>query len=115
VITRFGNLHPFVSEGPPLGERAELGMAQGEHGTGEHGGQSNLAEALVASCPVEGRHGLPEAVDRPTIVALSLVGYTEVLVRQRVQDDIPMGRGEHKDALGGGGGLVIRAPLGEMD
>ena len=39
-----------------------------------HGGQDNLTEALAALRPVEGRHGLPEAVDRPTIVALGLVG-----------------------------------------
>ena len=46
-----------------------------------HGGQGRLAEALVAPRPVEGRHGLPEAVDRPPIVALGLVGQAEVAVR----------------------------------
>ena len=71
---RLGNPEPFFPEGPALGERAQLGMARGEAGTGVHGGQENLAEALVAPRPLEGRHGLPEAVDRPTIVALGLVG-----------------------------------------
>ena len=111
---RLGNPQPFFPEGPALGERAQLGMAPGEPGTGEHGGQEDLAEALVAPRPVEGRHGLPEAVDRPTIVALGLVGYAEVLVRQRLQDDIPAGRGEREGALAGGDGLVIRAHDAEM-
>ena len=89
MINRLGNPEPFFPEGTALGEHAQLGMAPGELGTGVHGGQDDLTEALVALRPVEGRHGLPEAVDRPTIVALGLVGYAEVLVRQRVQDDIP--------------------------
>ena len=72
-------------------------------------GREHLTEALAALRPVEGRHGLPEAVDRPTIVALGMVGDAEVVVRQRLQDDIPTGRGERQGALGGGDGLVIRA------
>ena len=71
---RLGNPQPFFPEGPALSEHAQLGMAPGEPGTGGHGGQERPAEALVALRPVEGRHGLPEAVDRPTIVALGLVG-----------------------------------------
>ena len=114
VSNRLGNPEPFFPEGTALGERAQLGMAPGEPGTGVHGGQDDLTEALVAPRPVEGRHGLPEAVDRPTIVALGLVGYAEVLVRQRLQDDIPAGRGEREGTLGGGDGLVIRAPEVEM-
>ena len=39
-------------------------------GTGAHGRQENLTEALAAPRPLEGRYGLPEAVDRPTIVTL---------------------------------------------
>ena len=115
VSHRLGNPEPFFPEGTALGERAQLGMAPGEVGTGGHGGQEDLAEALVAPRPVEGRHGLPEAVDRPTIVALGLVGVAEVLVRQRLQDDIPAGRGEREGALGGGDGLVIRAHEVEME
>ena len=74
VSHRLGNPQPFVPEGTALGEHAQLGMAPGEVGTGEHGGQVDLTEALAAPRPVEGRHGLPEAVDRPTIVALGPVG-----------------------------------------
>ena len=80
----------------------------------DHGGQGDLAKALVAPRPLEERHGLPEAVDRPTIVALGLVGCAKVTVRQRLQDDIPAGRGEREGALGGSNGLVIRAPNVEM-
>ena len=71
---RLGNLEPFVPEGPALGERAQLGMARGEPGTGGHGGQEWPTEALVAPRPLEARDGLSEAVDRPTIVALGVVG-----------------------------------------
>ena len=67
---RLGNLQPFFPEGTALGERPQLGKAHGELGTGVHGGQEDLTEALAAPRPVERRHGLPEAVDRPTIVAL---------------------------------------------
>ena len=66
------------------------------------------------AAPLEGRHGLSETVDRPTIVALGMVGQAEVLVRQRVQDDLPAGRGEREGALGSGDGLVIRAHDAEM-
>ena len=74
VRHRLGNPEPFVPEGPALSEHAQLGMAPGEEGTGEHGGQVGLAETLVAPRPFEGRHGLPEAVNRLTIVALGMVG-----------------------------------------
>ena len=53
-------------------------------------------------------------VNRPTIVALGLIGKAEVAVRQRLQDSIPAGRGECEGALGGGDGLVIRAYEIEM-
>ena len=89
-------------------------MAPGQEGTGVHGGQKDLAEALTAPLPPEDRHGLPEAVDRPTIVALGMVGEAKLVVRQRVQDDIPAGRGECEGTLGGGDGLVIRAHAAEM-
>ena len=44
-----------------------------------------------------------------------MVGAAEVMVRQRVQDDLPAGRGEREGTLGGGDGLVIRAHEAEMD
>ena len=108
VSHRLRDPEPFFPKGPALGERAQLGIAPGKPGTGEHGGQEHMTEALVAPRAVEGHHGLPEAIDRPTIVALGLVGVAEVLVRQRVQDGIPSGRGEWPGTLGGGDGLVIR-------
>ena len=89
VIDRLGNPEPFFPVGAALSERAQLGMAPGEPGTGVHGGQDDLTEALVAPCPLEGRHGLLEAVDRPTIVALGLVGEAKELVCQCLQDDLP--------------------------
>src|SRR5712691_10534434 len=111
---RLGNLEPFFAEGCALGERPQFGMAPGEIGTGLRSGQEDRTEVLVAPCNLEGRHGLPEAVDRPTIVTLVKVGLAELLVRQRVQDDIPASRGEREGALGGGDGLVIRTPVAEM-
>src|SRR5215211_4767440 len=105
---------PALMRGPALGGRAQLGMARSEVRTGEHGGEEELTEALVAPCPVEERYGLPEAVNRPTIVALGTVGHTEGLVRQRLQDDLPADRGERKGALASGDGLVSRAHEVEM-
>jgi hypothetical protein len=115
MIDHLGNREPFLPEGPALGERAQLGMARGEVGTGEHGGQVDPADALVAPHTLQDRYGLSEAVDRSTIVALGVVGHAEVLTRQRLQDDIPTHRGERTATLGGGDGLVIRAPLIEME
>jgi hypothetical protein len=109
VLNRLGNAEPFFPEGPALGEQTQLGMTRGESGTGLHGGQEGLPEALLAPRPVEGRQSLPDAVNRPTIVALDMVGSTELLVRQRLQDNIPTNHGEHEGTLGGGDGLVIRA------
>ena len=114
VIHRLGNPEPFVPEGPALGEHAQLGMAHGELGTGTHSGRDDATEAFVARRPLEGRHGLPEAIDRPTIVALGLICCAEEAIRLRVQDDIPTGRGEGEGALGGGDGLVMRAPVRKM-
>ena len=111
---RLGNPQPFVAEGAPLTEGAQFGMAPGKPGTGLHGGQDHLAKALTASHPVESRHGLPAAVDRPPIVALGLVSEAEVEVRERVQDTIPTGRSKREGALGGDDGLVIRAHEGEI-
>jgi hypothetical protein len=59
-------------------------MAPGEEVTGKHGGQIDLTDAVVAARPLEKRYGLPEALNRPMIVALSIVGHTQVLVRQRM-------------------------------
>ena len=89
-------------------------MAPGEIGTGVHGREEDLTEALATPRPVEEHHGLSEAIDRPPIVALDFVGYAEVAVRQRLQDGIPAGRGERECALGGGDVLVIRAHEAEM-
>jgi hypothetical protein len=107
-VRRFlGDPQPFFSKGSALSEQAELGMAHGEPGQGDHGGQEKLVEALVAPRPIEGGH---RRVNRPTIVALGLIGLAEVLVCP--QDHIPASRIER--ALGGGDGLVIRAHLVAM-
>ena len=74
-------------------------MARREIRRGEHG-EDKLTEALMARYTVEGRHGLPETIDRPPIVALRLVGNAEVQVRQQVQDDLPTGRSEREGAPG---------------
>ena len=81
VSDRLGNPQPFVPEGTALGERPNSAWHQASQTREMHGGQEYLAEALVAPRPVEGCHGLPKAVDRPTIVALGMVGLAEVLVR----------------------------------
>ena len=60
VIDRLGNPEPFFPEGPALSKDAQLGIAPGEVGTGQHGRQGHLAEALAPLRPVEGYHGLPE-------------------------------------------------------
>jgi hypothetical protein len=114
VRNGFGNPQPFIPEGLALGEYAQLSMARREPGTGEHGWQDHPTEALTAPRPVEGRHGAPEAVDRPPIVALGLIGKAEVAVRQRLQDDLPIGRGERQGALSGRDGLVIGAHAVEI-
>ena len=41
MINLLGNPEPFFPEGAALGERAQLGMAPGEAGTGVHSGQDN--------------------------------------------------------------------------
>ena len=65
---------PSSPKARPSRKRAQLGMAPGEFNTGVHSGQADLTETLVAQRPVERRHGLPQAVDRLTIVTLGIVG-----------------------------------------
>ena len=88
VSHRLRDSEPFFPESGALGERARLGMADGEPSPGVHGGENNSGEVLVTPHPLEERHGLPEAVDRPTVVASGLVGNAEDAVRPRLQDDV---------------------------
>src|SRR5207302_1663541 len=115
VSHRLGNPQPFLPEGTALSERAQLSMAPGEVGTRAYGRQENSAEALAPPRLVDGCHGLTEAVYGLTVVALGLVGKAEVLVRQRVQNDIAAGRGEREGALASGNGLVIRSHEVEIE
>src|SRR5262245_50293315 len=89
-------------------------MAHGEDDAGEHGGEGHIVETCTGPCTVEERSGLPEAVDRLTIVTLGVVGYAKVTVRRCLQVNISAGRGEHKTTLTGGGGLVICVPEVEI-
>jgi hypothetical protein len=73
VRHRLGNLAPFFPEGPTLGEHTQFSIPPGKVGTGEHRGEDELTEALVALHSLKGRHGLPEVVDPPTIVTLGSV------------------------------------------
>lgn len=95
-----GNVEPFLLRDTALGERAEISMARGEVRSGTHGEQDDLAEVLMPLRSVEACPGLPEAVSHPTIVTLALVNNAEIVVRQRWQDAIPVGRSE--GALAGG-------------
>src|SRR4029453_18178439 len=99
----------LFSESTALGERAQLSMALDQEGTGRHSRQGDLTKVLVAPRPPKERHGLPETVDCPTIVSLGLVGCAKVAVRQRLQGDLPVSRGDRKGALGGSDALVMRA------
>src|SRR5215471_7197394 len=90
-------------------------MARGEPGQGERGGQENIAEALSAPRPDEGCHGLPKTLDRTPVVALGLVGSSKILVRQRMQDNIPAGCGERESALSGSDSLVVCSLMIKME
>src|SRR5262249_41373508 len=102
-----GNPQPFISEDTALSECAQLGMTHSESGPGGYRWRNNVPEALVAPLPIEESHGLPEAVDGPTIVTPGLVDLPETVVRLRLQDAIATGRGEREGALASGDGLVI--------
>src|SRR5262245_3866945 len=84
-------------------------MTHGESNKGAYGGLVRTAEECGAVSTVESCHVLPEIVNRPTIVALGLVGSADGLIHHRVQDDVPTSRGEPEGTLAGGDGLVMRA------
>jgi|SRR6516162_8255143 hypothetical protein len=96
-------------------------MAQGEKGTGGYVGQveitswSHLDGVLAAPHPVVERHVLPLAVDRPTIVALVLVGDAEVVIRHCLTGAIPARDGKRQGTLGGDETLDMRARIVAMD
>jgi hypothetical protein len=116
---RLGNTQPFFSESPAISKCTQLRMAIGKLGTGVHGrkptGQGDDTDVIAAPCPIEECHSLPEAVDRPTIVALGQVGQAEMEVRLRLQDNLPTGCSERESTLGSGDGLVIRAHGAEIE
>jgi hypothetical protein len=114
VVNRLGNPVSLFPQGNTLSERAQFAMAQGKMGTGGHGGHEDLTEALIAPNPIEGHHGLPAAGHRLTIGTLEEVGSAEVVVRQRVQDDILIDCGEREGTLGSGDGLIMRTHTVEM-
>src|SRR5262249_15928203 len=107
IRSRLGIAKSFVPESMALSECAQLGMALGEIGTGGYVAQveitswSHLDGVLAAPHPVEERHVLPLAVDRPTIVALVLVGDAKVVIRPCLTAAIPARDGEREGALGG--------------
>ena len=117
---RLGDPEPCVPAGSALGERALLAMTPGEQGIGLyeviglHNGHGRLPQALAAPRLVEGHHGLLEARDRPTIVALHLVDLAKAHMRQGLQDDRTAGGGERQGTLRGDARLVIRAQTAVM-
>ena len=72
-------------------------------------GQGDLHRSAVTPCAVEGRHRLPEAVDRPTIVALGMVGVAKVEICQRCRTTSPLAVASARARWRGGDGLVMRA------
>jgi hypothetical protein len=115
VIRSLGNPQPLFPEGTALSKQAQLGMAPGEVSTGDHRGQVDLTEALVAPHITEGPHDWSVIVYGPTIVALGLMGYAQGTVRYRLQDGISARRGEREGVLAKGDGLVICTSLIEME
>jgi hypothetical protein len=117
---RLGDPEPFVSEGSARRERALLGMTPGKQSIGLHeviglhDWHGSLTQALAVPHLVEGHHGLLEASDRPTIVALHLVDLAEAHVRQCLQDDLTAGGGERQGTLSGSASLIICAHTAEM-
>jgi hypothetical protein len=81
VIDRLGNPKAFLPQGTALSKQAQLSITCGKVSTGVYGGEDGEAEAFVASCALKGRHGLSPAVNRPSIVALGMVGEAQVMVR----------------------------------
>jgi hypothetical protein len=90
-------------------------MAPGEYSGSVYRRKGNLTETLAAVSSVEERHSLLQALDCPQVVTLGLVGISERLVGERLQDGIPTGRSKREGALGDGNGLVICAHAVEMD
>jgi hypothetical protein len=55
-----GRFHCLHKQWHGVGEQAQLSITRGEAGTGVHGGQEELPEALATPHLAKGRHGLPE-------------------------------------------------------
>ena len=113
VINRLGNPQPFFPQNPALGERAQLGMAPGEEGTGVHGGQEDLTEALAAPRPSKNATVCPSSRSpddsRPGPGRLGRGASSPAPA-----GNLPAGRGECESALGGGDSLVIRTHVAEI-
>jgi hypothetical protein len=113
VISGLSNPEPLFPKGTALSEHAQLGMAPGEVSTGDHGGQVDLTETLVAPPITEGHHDRSVIVYGPTIVALGLTGYAKGAVCYCLQDAIPTRRGEREGVLAtGAADLHVRGTTG---
>ena len=98
---RLGNAQPCVPDGAPCGECAALGMARASAAREARRAGDPHRRAHVGAPPRAPRASA-QAIDGPTIVTLVLVGDTEILLRQRMQDHVAVGRGHRRGALGGG-------------
>ena len=74
MLNRLGNPEPFFPEGTALSEQAQLGMTLERAGHGRSRRVGQPPKRSWRRAPSRDCHRLPEAVDRPTIVTLGLVG-----------------------------------------
>ena len=74
---------------PALSERPQFSMARGEpcHLRLDSGRKTQLKRSRPR--PFEKRHSLPETIDRPTIVALGMVGKAEAEVASACRTTSP--------------------------
>src|SRR5262245_45901287 len=79
VIDFLGHSQAFFSTAEPLCERPRLSAAAAQPGTGGHRDIAEAAETRIAQFALEGRLILPEEVQRPTIVAGSVIDQAQLV------------------------------------
>ena len=110
VSNRLGDPEPLFPEGTPSANvPSSAWHDQQVHGSVTAG---RMTCRSARGARPRGTPRPAQAVDRPPIVPLGLVGYAEVAVRQRLQGDIPAGRGERQGTLTGRDSLSY-APMRE--
>ena len=106
IMDGLGDLEPVFGHGAPRRERAQLGVAPTQPGSGGRRDAAIGAKACSEQIPLEGCHIPPQTLDGPCIVSRVVIGPTQDEMRPGLEADMPERAGQGQRTLAGDDGAV---------